>query len=147
MPLCNHGMTYMPGILRSFELSTNRQKLSSWGGLVHWSAGLCICLWESQDCDRGRGNQIYWGKIKRASFACQIQGNIISGENILYKHRCSELWVWSGPVAVFCSSQSTGSPSENTCSLTTSPRLRLSEASWPSSSTSGRQRKKRSSKF
>lgn len=48
---------------------------------------------------------------------------------------------------IVSSSQSTGSPSESTCSLTASPKLRLSEASWPSSSTSGLQRKKRSSKF
>ena len=138
----------MPRILRSFELSTNRQILSSQEGLVHWSAGLCICLWESQECDRGRGNQIYWGKIQRASLLVRYKENFIfPGEGIVCKHGCSELWVWSGPAAVFCSSQSTGSPSENTCSLTTSARLRLSEASWPSSSTSGQQRKKKSSKF
>ena len=34
-PCCNHGMTHMPRSLRSFELSANRQKQSSYRGIVH----------------------------------------------------------------------------------------------------------------
>lgn len=140
-------MTYMPGILRSFELSSNWQKASSWEDLCTGQQASVFAS-ESHSNVTGAGAIRYMEvRYKELLLLVRYKEKFISGENILYKHRCSESWVWSGPAAVFCSSQSIGSPSENTCSLTTSPRLRLSEASWPSSSTSGWQRKKRSSKF
>lgn len=146
-PCCNHGMTHMPRSLRSFELSANRQRQSSYRGIVHRvSRPLCQPL---------RATGVWYGqgairyievRHKKLLWLVRYKGKFMSGKNILCKCGCSELWMWYGPAAMFCSSRSTGSPSENTCSLTTSPKLRLSEASWPLLSTSGLQRKKRSSK-